>query len=39
LLWAATKKDLTMVKTLVENGAQILRPKKDGMTILHVAAS
>ena len=28
-----------MVKLLVENGASLLKPKADGMTILHVAAS
>jgi len=41
LLWAATKKHMTVVKTLVEKGgAQLLKPKGgDGMTILHVAAS
>jgi len=39
LLWAAAKKDLTMVKFLVEHGAQILKSKKDGLTILHIASS
>jgi ankyrin repeat protein len=38
-LWAAAKKDLSMVKFLVENGAHLLKPKKDGMTILHISAS
>jgi ankyrin repeat protein len=28
-----------MVKFLVENGAHLLKPKKDGMTILHISAS
>ena len=28
-----------MVKLLVENGASLLKPKADGITILHVAAS
>lgn len=28
-----------MVKFLVDNGAHLLKPKRDGMTILHVAAS
>lgn len=30
---------MTVVKLLVENGAEILKPKADGMTVLHVAAS
>ena len=30
---------MTVVKTLVENGATLLKPKGDGMNILHVAAS
>jgi len=28
-----------MVKALVESGASLLKPKKDGITILHIAAS
>jgi ankyrin repeat protein len=28
-----------MAKTLVSNGASILKPKRDGMTVLHIAAS
>jgi len=39
LLWAATRKDLSVVKLLVNNGASILKPKSDGMTIMHIAAS
>jgi ankyrin repeat protein len=39
LLWAASQKDLTMVKYLHENGAALLQPKKDGFTSLHVASS
>jgi ankyrin repeat protein len=38
-MWAATKKHMTVVKLLVENGADLLKPKGDGMNILHVAAS
>jgi hypothetical protein len=30
---------MTIVKLLVDNGAQILKPKGDGMNVLHVAAS
>ena len=30
---------MTVVKILVESGAQIMKPKADGMTVLHVAAS
>lgn len=39
LLWAATKKHMTVVKTLIEQGATPLKSKSDGMNILHVAAS
>lgn len=28
-----------MVKYLCENGASLLKPKKDGFTLLHLAAS
>jgi ankyrin repeat protein len=28
-----------MVKELLENGASLLKPKKDGLTVLHIAAS
>ena len=28
-----------MVKELLENGASLLKPKMDGLTILHIAAS
>jgi ankyrin repeat protein len=38
-MWAATKKHMTVVKLLVENGATLLKSKGDGMNILHVAAS
>ena len=38
-MWAATKKHMTVVKLLVENGASIAKAKGDGMNILHVAAS
>lgn len=38
-MWAGTKKDLNMVKTLVNGGAQLLKPKKDGMTLLHLSAT
>ena len=30
---------MTIVKLLVENGANLLKPKGDGMNVLHVAAS
>ena len=39
MLWAATRKHMTIVKMLVESGATLLKPKGDGLTILHVAAS
>ena len=38
-MWAATKKHMTVVRLLVENGASIMKGKGDGMNILHVAAS
>ena len=28
-----------MVKFLVDNGAYLLKPKKDGVTVLHLSAS
>jgi hypothetical protein len=37
-LWAAAEADLEMVKTLVDNGAHILKPKKDGLTVMHLSA-
>lgn len=40
VLWAASKKHLSVVKALVEEGnADLTKPKKDGMNILHIAAS
>jgi ankyrin repeat protein len=40
LLWAATKKHMAVARVLVEEGgANVLKPKADGMTPLHVAAS
>lgn len=30
---------MTIVKMLVDSGASIMKPKGDGMTVLHVAAS
>jgi len=30
---------MTIVKMLVDSGAQIMKPKGDGMNVLHVAAS
>ena len=38
-MWAASKGDLQMVQMLVQLGAEILKPKKDGFTLLHIAAS
>ena len=38
LLWAAAHGNVDMVRTLVDNGAQLLKPRKDGVTILHIAA-
>ena len=39
LLWAASKKHLSIVKALIENGADIRKTKKDGMGVMHIAAS
>ncbi|CDW79760.1 ankyrin repeat protein [Stylonychia lemnae] len=39
LLWASSQKNVSMVKFLHENGAELLQPKKDGFTSLHVASS
>lgn len=33
------KQDLRLIKLLVENGANLLKPKKDGLTSMHFAAS
>ena len=38
-MWAATKKHMGVVRVLTDHGAQLLRAKADGMTLLHVAAS
>lgn len=38
LLWAASNCDLNMIKALIESGAQPLKPKRDGATILHIGA-
>jgi hypothetical protein len=38
-LWATTNGDVDMMRALIEDGgAQILKPRKDGVTVLHVAA-
>lgn len=37
--FASLKGGVGMVRFLVDNGAHLLKPKKDGMTILHIAAS
>lgn len=39
VLWAATKRHLTMVKKLKKLGANVLKPKKDGITCFHIAAT
>jgi ankyrin repeat protein len=39
-LAAAVNSEYTVVKFLIENGAQILKPKSaDNITVLHVAAT
>jgi ankyrin repeat protein len=38
LLWAASRGDLDVIKGLVENGASLLKPRKDGITVLHIGA-
>ena len=38
LLWAASRGDIDMIKVLVDNGASLLKPRVDGVTILHIGA-
>lgn len=38
MLWAAARGELECVEALVDNGASLLKPRKDGVTILHVSA-
>ncbi len=38
-MWAAARGEIEIVKSLVDSGAQILKPRKDGVTVLHLAAS
>jgi ankyrin repeat protein len=37
-LWAAARGEVEIVEELVKGGAQILKPRKDGVTTLHLAA-
>ena len=37
--WAAVKSDYTLLRFLHKRGADLMQPKKDGMTVLHIAAS
>lgn len=39
ILWAAAKGNLNMVKKLHRLGGNIIKPKKDGLTCLHIAAT
>lgn len=39
VLWAVNKKHFEMVKKLIRLGANPLKPKKDGITGLHIAAT
>lgn len=39
VLWATTKKHFSMVKKLHKLGANLLKPKKDGITCIHIAAT
>ena len=38
LLWAAAQGKLDIVRDLVDNGAHLLKPRKDGVTVFHIAA-
>ena len=37
-MWAASKEDTAMVKLLAGYGAHLLKPDKDGLTLLHISA-
>ena len=37
ILWAAARGELEIMQSLVDGGAQILKPRKDGVTVLHLA--
>jgi ankyrin repeat protein len=39
LLWAASRGDMEMTRALVDSGAELLKGRKDGITVLHVGAS
>ena len=39
MLWAAARGELEIIRILVENGAQVLKPRSDGITALHLAAA
>lgn len=38
-MWAAQSTNLDVIHELVANGASVTRPKADGITVLHMAAS
>lgn len=38
VLWATARGELEALEELVKSGAQILKPRKDGVTTLHLAA-
>jgi len=38
MLWAAVRGEVAILEELVAGGAQILKPRKDGVTTLHLAA-
>lgn len=38
VLWATARGELEALQELVESGAQVLKPRKDGVTTLHLAA-
>lgn len=39
LMWAAHRSDMDTLEELISNGADLIKPKKDGMTVFHMAAS
>ena len=39
MLWAAARGEIETLQSLVESGASIVKPRKDGVTVLHLAAT
>ena len=39
LMWAAQRSNLEVLEELVAHGADVMKPKQDGITAFHLAAS